>query len=90
VIRSAALRPDGSEVPIELSTSAAGEGEDVVYTVIARDIIEQLAVENQIRSVSHGLETSNRRLAEAKPVDFLVPPAVLREIRERGLYSVGG
>jgi nicotinate-nucleotide adenylyltransferase len=31
-----------------------------------------------------------QRLAQGKPVDFLVPPQVLREIRDRGLYAVGG
>jgi len=30
-----------------------------------------------------------RRLANGDPVDFLIPPAVLRCIRERGLYAVG-
>jgi nicotinate-nucleotide adenylyltransferase len=28
-----------------------------------------------------------RRLADGRPVEFLIPPAVLRSIRERGLYD---
>jgi nicotinate-nucleotide adenylyltransferase len=31
-----------------------------------------------------------RRVAEGRPIDFLVPPGAVRVIRERGLYAGGG
>ena len=31
-----------------------------------------------------------RRLADGRPVEFLIPPGALRCIRERGLYAGGG
>ena len=41
-----------------------------------------------------GLEISasdlRRRVAEHRPIDFLVPPGAVRVIRERGLYAGGG
>ena len=65
VIRTEALHPDGAEAPIELSIASSGEGDDLIYTAIARDISTQVEAENQTRSFAQGLETSNRRLAEA-------------------------
>src|SRR5439155_610396 len=64
VIRTEALHPDGSVAPIELSIASSGEAEDLIYTAIARDTSQQVEAENQIRSFAHGLEASNRQLAE--------------------------
>ncbi len=64
VIRTESLHPDHGESPIELSTAAAGDGDELTYTAIVRDISTQVEAENQIRSFAGGLETSNRRLAE--------------------------
>ena len=64
VIRTEALHRDGPSAPIELSVACAGEGEDLIYTAIARDISQQAQAEDQIRAFARGLESSNRRLAE--------------------------
>ena len=64
VIRSEALHQGAACAPIELSIACAGEGEDLIYTAIARDISQQAQAEDQVRSFAHGLETTNRRLAE--------------------------
>src|SRR5262249_34826925 len=64
VSRSEALFADGASSPVEFSIASAGEGEELLYTAIVRDISRQIADERQIRSIAEGLETSNRRLAE--------------------------
>ncbi len=64
VIRTEALYRGGLGAPIELSIACAGEGDDLIYTAIARDISHQAQAEEQVRSFAHGLEVSNRRLAE--------------------------
>ncbi len=61
---SEVLRADARRVPVELSMGTAGEGEELLQTVILRDISERIAAENQIRSSAMRLESSNHRLAE--------------------------
>jgi PAS domain S-box-containing protein len=65
VVRIAnALRPDGQIVPTELSLGQSGDGDDLLYTAIVRDIRDRVEAEQQIRSFAEGLEVSNRRLEE--------------------------
>ena len=64
VTYSEALRVDGTTVPVEFSLGSAGEGEDLLYTAIVRDVSERVEAERRIRSFAEGLEVSNRRLEE--------------------------
>ena len=59
-----ALRPDGQSVPTEMSLGESGEGEDLLYTAIVRDIRERVEAERQIHGFAEGLEITNRRLEE--------------------------
>jgi PAS domain S-box-containing protein len=60
-----ALRPDGTTVPVEFSLGTSGEGEDLLRTVIVRDVSERVEAEKRIHAFAEGLEVSNRRLEEA-------------------------
>jgi PAS domain S-box-containing protein len=64
VMRADALRADGSLVPVEFSLGSAGEGAELLYTAIVRDITERVESEKRIQSFAEGLEQSNRRLEE--------------------------
>ncbi len=64
VVRADALRADGSLVPVEFSLGSAGEGAELLYTAIVRDITERVEAEQRIHSFAEGLEQSNRRLEE--------------------------
>jgi PAS domain S-box-containing protein len=59
-----ALRPDGTAIPTELSLGQSGEGDELLYTAIVRDIRDRVEAERQIHSFAQGLEASNRRLEE--------------------------
>jgi PAS domain S-box-containing protein len=59
-----ALRADGHVFPVEFSLGEAGQGDDVFYAAIVRDISDRVEAENQIRTIAEGLEASNRRLEE--------------------------
>ena len=59
-----ALRPDGTTIPTELSLGQSGEGDELLYTAIVRDIRDRVEAELQIHSFAEGLEASNRRLEE--------------------------
>ncbi|MBI1797785.1 MAG: response regulator [Candidatus Eisenbacteria bacterium] len=59
-----AKRGDGQVFPAEFSLGQAGEGEDLLYTAIVRDISERVEAEKRIRTFAEGLEGSNRRLEE--------------------------
>jgi signal transduction histidine kinase/DNA-binding response OmpR family regulator len=63
--KSEVLRPDGTTVPVEFSLGTSGEGDDLVHTVIVRDISERVEAERRIHAFAEGLEISNRRLEEA-------------------------
>ncbi len=52
------------ETPVEFSLGTAGEGGELVYTAIVRDIRERVENEARIRTFAEGLESSNRRLEE--------------------------
>uniref|UniRef100_A0A832MNL0 histidine kinase n=1 Tax=Eiseniibacteriota bacterium TaxID=2212470 RepID=A0A832MNL0_UNCEI len=62
--RCEAVRVDGVAIPVELSLGASGEGEELLYTAIVRDIRDRVAAEERIRAFADGLEASNRRLEE--------------------------
>jgi PAS domain S-box-containing protein len=59
-----ALRADGEVFPAELSLGQVGEGAELLYTAIIRDIRERVEAEQRIRTFADGLEASNRRLEE--------------------------
>jgi PAS domain S-box-containing protein len=59
-----AKRADGQIFPAEFSLGQAGEGDELLYTAIVRDISERVEAEKRIRSFAEGLEASNRRLEE--------------------------
>ena len=60
-----ALQADGERVAVEFSLGSAGDGDDLLYTAIVRDITQRVDSENRIRAFAEGLEVSNRRLEEA-------------------------
>jgi PAS domain S-box-containing protein len=60
-----ALRPDGQTIPTEMSLGQSGEGAELLYTAIVRDIRDRVEAERQIRTFAEGLEVTNRRLEEA-------------------------
>ena len=64
VMRAEALRADGSILPVEFSLGTAGEGDDLVYTAIVRDVTERVENEKRIQTFATGLEQSNARLEE--------------------------
>lgn len=63
--RCEALRKDGQVLPVELSLGTSGEGEELLYTAIVRDISDRVVAEERIAAFADGLEVSNRRLEEA-------------------------
>jgi PAS domain S-box-containing protein len=64
VCRSEALCADGTTLPVEFTLGSSGEGDELLYTAIVRDISERVLAEGRIQSFAEGLETSNRRLEE--------------------------
>lgn len=59
-----ALRANGDRVSVEFSLGSAGDGDELLYTAIVRDITDRVESENRIRAFAEGLEVSNRRLEE--------------------------
>ncbi len=59
-----AKRADGQVFPVEFSLGQAGEGDELLYTAIVRDISDRVEAEKRIRVFAEGLEASNRRLEE--------------------------
>ena len=65
VVCRAEIRPNGREpLPVEFSIGTSGEGEDMLFTAIVRDIRERVEAERKIRAFAEGLEAGNRRLGE--------------------------
>jgi PAS domain S-box-containing protein len=64
VVRSEALRADGSSMPVEFTLGSSGEGDELLHTAIVRDISGRVEAEGRIQSFAEGLEMSNRRLEE--------------------------
>jgi PAS domain S-box-containing protein len=64
VVRSEAVRADGTVIPVEFSLGSSGEGEELLYTAIVRDIRDRVEAEERIHAFADGLEVSNRRLEE--------------------------
>jgi PAS domain S-box-containing protein len=64
VVRAEALRADGTVRPVEFSLGSSGEGEELQYSAIVRDISERVEAEQRIEEFAEGLEVSNRRLEE--------------------------
>ena len=64
VVRAEALRSDGSVRPVEFSLGSSGEGGELQYSAIVRDISERVEAERRIEEFAQGLEVSNRRLEE--------------------------
>ncbi len=64
VSRTEAFRRGGTVLPVELSLGSAGDGEDMLYTAIVRDVSERVEAEHRIHAFADGLEVSNRRLEE--------------------------
>ena len=59
-----AMHCAGHRVAVEFSLGSAGDGDELLYTAIVRDISERVDSENRIRAFAEGLEVSNRRLEE--------------------------
>jgi signal transduction histidine kinase/DNA-binding response OmpR family regulator len=49
---------------VELSLGRSGEGDELVYTAIVRDVRDRVEAESRIREFAEGLANSNRRLEE--------------------------
>lgn len=64
VCMAEAKRADGVVFPAEFSLGQAGDGDELLYTAIVRDISERVEAEQRIRAFAEGLESSNRRLEE--------------------------
>jgi PAS domain S-box-containing protein len=64
VVAGEAARSDGQRIPVEFSLARSGEGEDLVFTAIVRDVRDRVESEQRIRAFAEGLEQSNRRLEE--------------------------
>jgi PAS domain S-box-containing protein len=64
VCRAEVRRESGTPQPVEFSIGTSGEGEEMLYTAIVRDISERVEAERQIRLFAAGLESSNQRLEE--------------------------
>ncbi|HET7226459.1 MAG TPA: response regulator [Candidatus Eisenbacteria bacterium] len=64
VTRCEALGADGASRPVEFSLGSSGDGDDLLYTAIVRDISERVEAERRIESFAQGLESGNRRLEE--------------------------
>ncbi len=64
VIAGGIMRKDGSRIPAEVSLARTGDGDEVLFTAIARDMRERLEAERRLREAADGLENSNRRLEE--------------------------
>jgi PAS domain S-box-containing protein len=64
VVAGGIMRKDGTRIPAEVSLARTGDGEEVVFTAIARDMRERLEAERRLREAAEGLENSNRRLEE--------------------------
>ncbi len=64
VVRAEALRADGGVRPVEFSLGSSGEGQELQYSAIVRDISERVEAERRIEEFAEGLEVSNRRLEE--------------------------
>ena len=65
VCRAEVRREGGASLPVEFSIGTSGEGEDMLYTAIVRDISGRVEAERQIRVFAAGLENSNQRLEDA-------------------------
>ena len=59
-----AVRTDGSRIPVEYSLGSTGGGDELLYTVIVRDVSDRAESERRIRAFAEGLEVTNRRLEE--------------------------
>ena len=64
VVGGHALSKDGGRIPVEFSMGRSGEGDELVYTAIVRDVRDRVEAERRIREFADGLEHSNRRLEE--------------------------
>ncbi len=64
VVRAEALRADGSVRPVEFSLGSSGDGRELQYSAIVRDISDRVEAERRIEEFAEGLEVSNRRLEE--------------------------
>src|SRR5262249_39577410 len=63
-VAGAAGLADGPTIPGEFSLGLSGEGDELVYTAIVRDVRDRVEAERRIKESAEGLENSNRRLAE--------------------------
>jgi len=59
-----ARRASGGTFPAEFSLGQAGDGDELLYTAIVRDVSDRVEAERRIRAAADGLEASNRRLEE--------------------------
>src|SRR5262245_54850262 len=57
-------RAGGDTFPAEFSLGQAGEGGELLYAAISRELSERVEAERRIRAFAEGLDTSNRRLEE--------------------------
>jgi signal transduction histidine kinase/CheY-like chemotaxis protein len=64
VVGGTAVVAGGGTVPVELSLGRSGEGDELVYTAIVRDVRDRVEAESRIREFAEGLANSNRRLEE--------------------------
>jgi PAS domain S-box-containing protein len=59
-----ALRKDGVEVPVEISLSSVGSGEDVIVTAAIRDVSKRVEREQALCAASQEIEELGRRLKQ--------------------------
>src|SRR5439155_15262041 len=64
VVTGEAIRSDRARVPVEFSLGRSGEGDDLLFTAIVRDVRDRVEAESRIRQTNEELELSNRRLEE--------------------------
>ncbi len=59
-----ALHASGRRVPVEYSLGTTGGGDELLYTVIVRDVSDRIEAENRVRAFAEGLEVTNRQLEQ--------------------------
>ena len=64
VVAGHALTGDGARIPVEFAIARSGQGAEVVYTAIVRDVLERVEAETRAREAADELVRSHRRLEE--------------------------
>ncbi len=78
------LRKNGQEFPLELSLGSMGEGDDIVFTGIMRDVTDRKQAEENLKSYARKLAQSNRELQSFAYVASHDLQEPLRKVRAFG------